>query len=102
MSNDAELVVTLDGFAVTVRPAGAPLTARFTGPLKPFTRVTATFAVFAVPWGTVTEAGVTSNEKPGAVELNVAVIELPAPAALGANVQVGRFPVQRPDQPANT
>ena len=59
--------MTLAGFGVTLRPAGTPLTARLTGPLKPLTRVMPTVAVALPPCSTLTTEGVTAMEYSGAV-----------------------------------
>src|SRR4029079_10692270 len=91
--------LALAGLGVTVRPAGAPLTAKFTGPVNPFTRVMLMAAVCVLPCGTVSEAGAMATEKLGSVELKVAVTWL-LPPTVGVNVHVVAPLTQPPDQPA--
>ena len=59
-ADEVEVPGMLVGFAVTVRPAGAPEVASATAPVKPPVRVTLTVAdPAAAPCVTLTEAGVT-------------------------------------------
>ena len=91
--------VTVAGFGVTVRPLGAPLTARFTAPVK-LLRAMATFAVALPPCATLTIGVVTARAALAAVELKVAVTTVALFGIVTVHVEV--VPVQPPDQPANT
>src|SRR5262245_56734211 len=86
------------GFAPIVKPPGAPLVVKVTGPGNPFNRVMVAVAVELPPCGTAAVVGLMPSEKLGAVLLNVAVI---AGAAVTARLQVVLVPLQPPPvQPA--
>ena len=91
--------VMLDGFAATVRPDGAPLTARFTAPAKPLLRVRVTVALSLAPCFTVMAFDDSAIVKPCALEVKVASTLACVPDVVTVHVVV--VPEHAPPQPPN-
>ena len=100
MFNVAVVPATLDGFAVTVSPLGAPPIARFTAPAKPLLRTSVIVAEPFPPCAMLTLLADNDIEKLGVVELNVATTFVDAAAAVTTHDAFA--PEQAPDQPPKT
>jgi len=68
--------VTVVPLMVAVIPAGRPLTAKVTVPVKPLIAVTVIVTLLHPPWGTVRDDGLTLKEKSGFVPATVKLTAL--------------------------